>query len=235
MRRLSATSWVGLICLGLFLIAWEVAAQNTEEGERVAEATVVLSEVMGTPDKAIPKSVLDKAEGIVVFPGTLKGGLVIGAHRGRGILSVRDRQKGVWSSPAFLTLTGGSIGAQIGGQSIDLVLIVMNRRGLENMIRNEFKIGADASVAAGPVGRDAEASTDIQLRAEILSYSRTRGLFAGITLKGSAIKEDQDANQRFYGKAYRTRDIVFSALGGDPDPVPQWKQMLEKYMASRSS
>ncbi len=232
MRRLTFSEWTALTCLALLLVAWGVAAQSTDESEKIKDSSTVFDEIMGAPDKGIPKAILDKAEGIAVFPGTLKGGLVIGAHRGKGILSARDRDKGTWSSPAFMTLTGGSIGAQIGGQSIDLVLIIMNRRGLDNLVSNKFKVGADASVAAGPVGRDAEASTDIQLRAEILSYSRTRGLFAGVTLKGSAIREDTDANNRFYGRPYHTRDIIFANLGGSPEPVASWQQTLKKYFSA---
>lgn len=204
-------------------------AAQSDEADRVRDAATVFDEIMGAPDRGIPKSILGKAEGIAVFPSTFKGGLIVGAHRGKGILSVRDRKSGTWSAPAFLTLTGGSFGAQIGAQAIDLVLVVMNRRGLQNLVRNEFKIGADASIAAGPLGRDAEASTDIQMRAEILSYSRTRGLFAGITLKGSAIREDGDANERFYGRRYHTRDVVFERLGGAPDPVAAWRDTLGKY------
>ena len=128
-----------------------------------------------------------------------------------------------------MTITGGSIGLQIGAQAVDLVLVVQNRRGLEQLLRNQFKIGADASVAAGPVGRDASASTDIQLRAQILSYSRTRGLFAGVTLNGSTIRQDRDANERFYGTAYRTSQIVEQRLGGSPEPSGAWKAALAKH------
>ncbi len=129
--------------------------------------------------------VAEKAVAIAVFPSVKKGGLVVGGHFGRGVLSAKSAKSGTWSSPSFLTLTGGSLGLQIGGQAVDLVLVVVDQRGLEQLLKNQFKVGGDASVAAGPVGRDAEASTDIQMRAKILSYSRTRGLFAGITLKGS--------------------------------------------------
>lgn len=134
---------------------------------------------------AIPKSVLDAAEGTSIFPSTVKAGFVFGGHRGTGILSVRDRGTGTWSPPAFLILTGGSFGAQIGGRAGDVVFVIMNRRGLEQLLQNQFKIGAGAAVTAGLVGRGAEVSTDIQLRAEIPSYSRLRGLFAGLTLRGS--------------------------------------------------
>lgn len=209
---------------------------QSEDAERVREAANVFSEIMSVPDKAVPEAILRKAEAIAVFPGTIKGGLIIGAHRGRGILSTRNRQTGTWSPPAFLTLTGGSIGAQIGAEAIDLILVVMNRRGVDNLLRNEFKVGADASVAAGPVGRGAEASTDIQMRAEILSYSRARGLFAGISLAGSAIREDEDANRRFYGRPLRNREIVEKApavvgtAGTDVDAaLGAWREMLAKY------
>ena len=143
-------------------------------------------------------------------------------------MSVRDRKAGKWSSPAFFTLTGGSFGAQIGGQATDLLLVIMDRRGLDNLLSNEFKIGADASVAAGPVGREAAAATDIQLRAQILSYSRARGLFAGITLNGSAIREDEDANKRFYNAPLRTRQIVLDAKAPSPAPVPTLTSLLKK-------
>lgn len=210
---------------------------QAEEAERVKNAAQAFTEIMSVPEKAIPNTILEKAEAIAVFPGTIKGGLGIGAHRGKGILSVRNRATGTWSNPAFLTLTGGSFGAQIGAQELDLVLVVMNKAGVDNLLKNEFKIGGDASVAAGPVGRAAEASTDIQLRAEILSYSRARGLFAGVTLNGSAIREDEDANEHFYGKAVRNTDIVNAkpAVVGTtgkvsaPDAVAAWHQALTKY------
>jgi lipid-binding SYLF domain-containing protein len=206
-----------------------LSAQMTGEALRVANATKVLDEVMGAADKGVPRAVMESALGIAVFPSLLKGGLVFGAQHGRGILSVRDKKGGSWSSPAFLTITGGSFGAQIGGQSIDLVLVIKDQRGLEQLVKNQFKVGADASVAAGPVGRDASAATDIQMRAQILSYSRSRGLFAGVTLNGSTIRQDRDANDRFYGMGYRTGQIVFEGLGGSPDPVGAWKTTLIKY------
>ncbi|MEW6323657.1 MAG: lipid-binding SYLF domain-containing protein [Acidobacteriota bacterium] len=216
------------VVLSLAALAASPAAQS-EEAARVKESTVVLGEIMGAEDSAVPRAIMEKAEGIAVFPSLVKAGFIIGAQRGRGILSVRDPKSGTWSSPAFLTITGGSVGAQIGAQSVDLVLVIMNRRGLERLLSNQFKIGADASVAAGPVGRDASAATDIQLRAQILSYSRSRGLFAGVTLSGSTISQDRDANERFYGRAYRTRQIVIERLGGAPEPVGEWRAALAKY------
>lgn len=215
----------------LLLAVWTASAtmQTPLEAKRVADATTVLEEIMAAPDKGVPLSIMEKAEAVAVFPGLLRAGFVLGGQRGRGILSARDKKNGGWSSPAFLTITGGSIGAQIGAQSIDLVLIINDARGLEQLVKNQFKLGADASATAGPVGRDASAATDIQMRAQILSYSRSRGLFAGVMLNGSTIRQDRDANERFYGTAYRTGQIVFDGLAGAPDPVAAWKAALMKY------
>jgi len=200
----------------------------SEEADRLREATQVLRELKDAPDVAVPRAILDKAVAIAVFPSVKKGGLVVGGHFGRGVISARSPKNGSWSAPAFLTLTGGSVGLQVGGQAIDLVLVVMDQRGLEQLLKNQFKIGGDASVAAGPVGRDAEAATDIQMRARILSYSRARGLFAGVTLKGSTIRQDRDANERFYGRPYRSREILIDRLGGIPEPVAAWRAELER-------
>ena len=206
-----------------------VIAQASDEARRITDASTVLEEIMDAADKSVPRAIMENAEGIAVFPSLIKGGLVVGGQRGRGVLSVRDKKNGGWSSPAFLTITGGSIGAQFGAQAIDLVLVINNQRGLEQLVKNQFKIGADAAVTAGPVGRDASASTDLQLRAQILSYSRARGLFAGVTLNGATIRQDRDANERFYGMGYRTGQIVFDGLGGSPEPVANWKATLAKY------
>ena len=205
------------------------ASAQSDEARRITEALRVLSEIMDAGDQSVPRAIMQKAEGIAVFPSLIKGGLIVGGQRGRGILSAKDPRTGAWSTPAFLTITGGSFGAQIGAQAVDLILVVQNRRGLEQLVGNQFKIGADASVAAGPVGRDASASTDIQMRAQILSYSRTRGLFAGVTLNGSTIRQDRDANDRLYGMGYRTGQIVFDGLGGTPAPVSEWTAALGDY------
>jgi len=209
--------------------AQPLAQEGAKESDRITAAITVLDEVMSARDSSMPGSILEKAEAIAVFPSLVKAGFVVGGSRGHGIISVRDRKSGTWSSPGFLTITGGSIGFQIGVQEVDLVLVVQNRRGLEQLLKNQFKVGADASVAAGPVGRDASASTDIQMRAQILSYSRTRGVFAGVTLNGSTIRQDRDANERFYGIAYRTTQIVTQHLGGSPEPAGQWRAAVAKY------
>lgn len=226
---------VALASVGAITSSVTLAAQ-AEQAERIRNATTVLEEIMGAADQAIPSGVLEKAEAVAVFPSTIKGGFVLAAHRGKGIMSVRDPDKSGWSAPAFLTVTGGSIGAQIGAQSVDLVLVIMNRRGVERLVQNQFKVGADGSVAAGPVGRSAEASTDIQMRAEILSYSRARGLFAGVSLNGAAIRQDRDANEDFYGEPYRTRSIVLDGkarASAHAEDVDAWHQTLAKYARSK--
>lgn len=203
--------------LAVLLTSGVVAQQqsDTDEVDRVKDAATVLTELAAAPDRAIPRAVLERAEAIAVFPGLKKAGFVVGGQFGRGVISVRQPD-GKWSAPAFLRLAGGSFGAQIGAQEVDLVLVVMNQRGVENLLRNEFKIGGEASATAGPVGREASASTDIQLRAEILSYSRSRGLFAGATINGASVAEDKDANARFYGQPLTSQQIVAGKLTNVP-------------------
>lgn len=219
-----------VLVVALSLLAVPVwTAEESDEVERIQESVTVLKEIMGTKDKAIPNAVLEKAEGLAVFPGTIKGGFVVGAQHGRGILSARIEGSRGFSAPAFMTVQGGSFGAQIGAQAVDVVLVIMNRRGLQKLTENEFKVGVEAGVAAGPVGRDASAATDIQMRAEILSYSRSRGLFAGINLNGASIRDDKDANQRFYGKQLRTAEIIFKPMANAPAPVNEWQAALSQY------
>ncbi|MBI4887234.1 MAG: lipid-binding SYLF domain-containing protein [Acidobacteria bacterium] len=201
--------------------------QESDEAGRVRDAATIFGEIMAAEDKAIPRAILGKAEGIAVFPSTIRAGFVVGGMRGRGIISARTG--GRWSPPAFLTLTGGSFGLQIGGQAADVILVINNRRGLENLVSNQFKLGADVGVAAGPIGREAQAATDVQLRAQILSYSRARGLFAGMTVNGSTVRQDRDANGRFYGKRLESKQILFGTSPGTPPPVPLWLDALNRY------
>ncbi len=215
-----------LITLGALMLAVTTIAAQQAETDRVAEAAKVLDEILAARDNNIPKSVLDSARAIAVIPSTVKGAFVVGGQRGKGVISGRNGK--TWSPPAFITLTGGSIGLQIGGQATDLVLVVMNDRGLTNLMQNSFKIGGDASVAAGPVGREATASTDYKFQAEILSYSRSRGLFAGVSLAGSTIRADRDANEKVYGVGYNTRQIVVEQKGGTPKIVEPWMQVLQR-------
>jgi lipid-binding SYLF domain-containing protein len=202
-----------------------VTAQQAET-DRVTEAAKVLDEILAARDNSIPKAILDKAQAIVVIPSTVKGAFVVGGQRGKGVISGRFNSE--WSPPAFVTLTGGSVGFQIGGQATDIVLVVMNERGVTNLSQNNFKIGGDASVAAGPVGREATAATDYRFEAEILSYSRSRGLFAGISLAGSTIRADRDANERIYGVGYNTRQIIVEKKGGIPPAVMPWLDVLKR-------
>lgn len=236
MTRKALHAVLALAVLALFAGPIRIAAQS-DEAQRVEESVTVFNEIMGAPDKAIPTSVLNKAEGVAVFPGTIKGGFIIGAQHGRGILSARDEGTRSWSAPAFMSINGGSIGAQIGASAVDVVLVVMSKRGLQNLVSNEFKIGADAGVAAGPVGRDASAGTDVSMHAEILSYSRSRGLFAGVNLNGASISSDDDANKRFYGKPLKAADIVFQGLAGPnvPRAVKDWQAALVRYTAATVS
>ena len=226
----AARPW--LIGVALVLGVVSLAAQS-DEAERLEMAATVMDEIMAASDASIPRAVLDGAAGIAVFPSTIKAGFIFGGHRGKGLIVARDPESGTWSAPAFLTLTGGSFGLQIGGQSVDLVLVVKNHRGLENLLRNEWKVGGEASAVIGPVGRDVEASTDIQMRAEILSYSRTRGVFAGVALQGSTIRADRDANERFYGEPFESGDIVIDHRAGQPydtGAVAGIRQAMARYV-----
>jgi len=222
------------VVLGILLCATAAtmavsAAAGKDEVKRVGAATTVLNEMMRARDKAIPANILEKAEAIAIFPGVKKAGFVVGGQWGRGIISVRDKDSRKWSSPAFLTLTGGSVGAQIGGTEIDVILVIMNRSGVEHLLSNQVKLGGEISAAAGPVGRASEASTDLQMQAQILSYSRSRGLFAGATVNGSVVKEDVDANTRFYGKSLSSEDIVFDRAGTSPESVDVFKTALARH------
>jgi lipid-binding SYLF domain-containing protein len=212
----------------LLAISPLVSAQRSEQA-RVEDAATVFTEIMQAPDGGIPQGVLQKAEAVVIFPGVLRASFAVGGQWGRGVISARDRKTNTWSAPAFITIAGGSFGAQVGAQSIDLVLIVIDRVGLQRLLSNEFKIGGEASVAAGPVGRSLEAATDIQMRAKILSYSRSRGLFAGVAINGSNLGADRDANERFYGERLGSREVI-DQLSSKPD-LPASVARLRKVLA----
>ncbi len=173
------------------------AENNGKAADRVQAAADVLNEIQSAPDQGIPEEVLGSAECVAVVPSMLKGGFIVGARYGKGVASCRT-PKG-WSSPSFFSIKGGSFGLQIGGQAVDLVMLVMNQNGMHNMLNSKFKLGADASVAAGPVGRHAAADTDWKMRAQVLSYSRARGAFAGLELNGAAVTQDKDSTREFYG------------------------------------
>jgi lipid-binding SYLF domain-containing protein len=166
--------------------------------DRVEAAATVLDEIESAPDQGIPEEVLGSAECVAVVPSMLKGGFIVGANYGRGVASCRTPTG--WSAPAFLFTSGGSVGFQIGGQAVDLVMLIMNQDGMKNLLSSKFKLGADASVAAGPVGRHASADTDWKLKAQVLTYSRARGAFAGVSLAGAVIKQDKDSTRELYGR-----------------------------------
>jgi SH3 domain-containing YSC84-like protein 1 len=184
-----------VVCVTSMTFAADLGA--TKASERVQAAADVLSEIQDAPDQGIPENVLGSAECVAVVPTLLNGGFIVGARYGRGVASCRT-PKG-WSAPAFFMVEGGSVGFQIGGQAVDLVMLVMNADGMKNLLSSKFKLGADASAAAGPVGRAAAADTDWKLKAQILSYSRARGVFAGVALDGAVIKQDKDSTREFYG------------------------------------
>lgn len=195
----------------LLLIATGWADDKEKDEDRLKNAGTVLTEILNIPDD-IPQDLLDKADCVVVFPSVLKAAFVVGGSYGRGAMTCRtgDNFTGSWGAPSMMALEGGSVGFQIGGQATDFVLLVMNNRGAKGILSSKVKLGADASVAAGPVGRDASAETDASMRAEILSYSRARGLFAGVSLEGSTIRPDNDGNKRIYGERVSAQDIVIA-------------------------
>jgi lipid-binding SYLF domain-containing protein len=200
---------VSLGLSGFLILASSYAYANSEVGDRVVSAAVVLKEVADIPEKGIPNDLLNKCTCVAVIPSMKKGGFIFGAAYGKGVISCRTNNgEGPWSAPSLLSLKGGSFGLQIGAQAVDLVLVVMNLSGMESLLDSKFTLGADVSVAAGPVGRTAAAETDAWMSAKILAYSRSRGLFGGITLKGNTLRPDRDANQVLYGKEVRARDIL---------------------------
>jgi len=178
--------------------------------DRLQDSAKVLDQLMNVPENNIPETVLAKARCVAVIPSMVKGGFVIGGRHGRGVVTCRTGHG--WSAPAFLTLSGGSWGAQIGVEEVDLVLLFMNQRGVDSLMKDNFKIGVDASLAAGPIGRSAEASTDMKANSEILAYSRAKGLFAGLELSGAAVRPDEDSNTAFYGRNINWRNTLSGSV-----------------------
>jgi lipid-binding SYLF domain-containing protein len=219
-------SCLSSIVLVVLALLGEVASASdqTKDDERLRNSGTVLKEILDVPD-SIPQDLLDKADCVVVFPSVLKAAFIVGGSYGRGAMSCRKGEdfRGSWGAPTMMALEGGSFGLQIGGQATDFVLLVMNESGARGILASKVKLGGDASVAAGPVGRDASAETDATLRAEILSYSRARGLFAGVSLEGSTIRPDDGDNRRVYGKEIPARDIV---LAGAVAPPPAAEELM---------
>jgi lipid-binding SYLF domain-containing protein len=217
-RILSALLIAALIGLPTLVNPTRVSADDTTtDQDRIKNAGQVLKEIMNIPDN-IPQDVIDKADCVIVYPSVLKAAFIVGASYGRGVMTCRKGAnfRGSWGAPSMMALEGASVGLQIGGQATDFVLLVMNGRGASSILSSKVKLGGDASVSAGPVGRTASAETDVAMRAEILSYSRSRGAFAGISLSGSTVRPDNDANERIYGKKIDAKDIVLK--GAVPAP-----------------
>jgi lipid-binding SYLF domain-containing protein len=193
------------LSIGLFFAGAALAA---DAPERLPVAATVLKEIMGTPDKSIPQELLNKAVCVVVVPGVKKGAFIWGGKYGRGFVTCRRKSGAGWGAPGSVRIEGGSFGLQIGGSETDVVMLVMNERGMDRLLSSKFTIGGDAAAAAGPVGRTGEAQTDALLSAELLTWSRSRGLFAGISLNGSTMREDKDWNKQLYGKVLTNREIL---------------------------
>jgi len=218
--------------MALLLVALPVLASGDKrEVDRLENCGVVIKEVMDIPDN-IPEDLIDKADCIIIFPSVLKAAFIVGGSYGRGAMTCRSGEHftGPWSAPTMMALEGGSFGLQLGGQATDFVLLVLNPRGAHSILSSKVKLGGDASVAAGPVGRTANASTDVTMRAEVLSYSRNRGLFAGLSLEGSTVRPDNDGNERVYGKKVEAESIVFKGAVA----VPSAAQKMIAYLNQKS-
>ena len=225
---------IKILAVAVFLISFVFFTVNAQAEENkwtrlIDESGKVLSEVQEMPDQGIPEDLLAKCQAIAAFPSTISAGFVIGGQYGQGIIMVREEGSGKWSPPAIFTIAGGSFGWQIGGQATDIVLLVMNRRSVDGLLQGKFKLGADASVAAGPVGRRAAAATDVQLKGGILSYSRSRGLFAGIKLEGAVIAQHWDGDEELYGKSLSAREILLENKARMPDSAARILKILNKY------
>ena len=213
-----------LVAMGVSTV--QTADLSTRETERIREAATVLKEIHAVPDKDIPQELWTRAECVIVVPGLKKAAFVIGGEYDKGLMSCRH--SGEWSAPIFMEVGKGSWGLQIGAQSIDLVLLVMNASGMEKMLRNKVSLGAEASIAAGPVGRDARAATDAQMKSEILSYSRTQGLFAGVNLSGGVVKPDVEDNADLYGPKASPRDVVMGGTVKAPAATEPFMAALKR-------
>ena len=224
----------------------ELSGDLKDAADRVRKSTDVFNELVTTPDRGIPTDLLSRAEAVIVIPTLVKGGFIVGAKHGKGIVSVRraagtaaaggDPGEAAWSGPAFIKMTGGTIGWQIGLQSVDLVLLVMNRKGVDDLLSDRFTVGGSLSVAAGPVGRSGNAATDIKAQSEILGYSRAQGLFAGATLEGASIRNDDDENEALYGKEADLKTILQTGMKPMvplPAEIQRWQDTLARLTARR--
>jgi len=203
---------IGFLTLTACLVAAPDEKDRRQAAERLTEASTVLSEIMNAGDKGIPQDLLEKAQCAVIVPGLKKGAFIVGGQFGKGFISCRGAGDIGWSAPAAIKVEGGSVGFQIGGSETDVIMLVMNQRGADRLMQSEFTLGGEGEVAAGPVGRTASAQTDAKLSAEMLSWSRSRGVFAGIALKGTTLRSDHGENEVLYGKGLDTRDVVMGKV-----------------------
>jgi SH3 domain-containing YSC84-like protein 1 len=219
------------------LAATPLVADQAKEDQRLADSATVMQAIMNTPDKGIPQSLLDKAYCVVVFPSVKKAGFIFGASYGRGAMTCRTGSdfSGPWGAPSMMALEGASIGLQAGGQATDFVLLIMNEQGANSILSSKVKLGADASAAAGPVGRDTSAETDVAMKAEILSYSRAQGLFAGVSLEGSTLRPDNDGNKDLYGRSVEARQIVLGGTEAVPSAAQPLISLLQQATPRRAS
>jgi len=220
---------LAFIFLFLACCASAFAGESRDNSSQLQKATNVLNEIMRTPDKGIPDELLDNAVCVGIIPSQMKFAFVFGGHYGRGVLVCRRGGNGVWGAPSMFTVGGGSFGFQIGGTSTDVVFLVMNPEGMKKLVQDSVKLGAELSAAAGPVGRSAEGATDAQLHAEILSYSRTRGLFAGASLSGAVVKQDESDNQKLYGRKITAQQILIEGAVRTPRAAQALDSALTKY------
>src|ERR1035437_1469658 len=222
MRRILAALMAVLFVGGLAL-----ADERSDDLGRIQSAATVLDEIMAARDKGVPEDILGSAKCVAIVPSMLKGAFFVGVNRGKGIASCRTANG--WSAPAFFVIEGVSLGFQWGGQAVDLIMLVMNEHGMRHLLTSKFKLGADASVAAGPVGRQAEGMTDVTMRAEVLTYSRARGVFAGISLNGASIRQHNNDTRAFYGRMVPFRTLLAGNLNPPPKEAAPWLAALRKY------
>jgi lipid-binding SYLF domain-containing protein len=211
-----------------------LAFAGQEENKRLEESALVFEEIMSISDKAIPQDLLEKAQCAVIVPSLKKGGFIVGAKYGRGFATCRMPGGKGWTGPVGMRIEGGSVGFQIGGSESDVVLLVMNKRGMDRLLSSKFTLGGEASVAAGPVGRDTQAQTDATMRAEILSWSRSRGVFAGIALQGATLRGEQDTDRALYGRQVSRRDVLEGKIPA-PKAASRLIQLLNKYSSRKGS
>jgi len=224
---------VNVLVLLLMIVAALPGAEKAPTLKRLDEAAAVFQEVMATPDRSIPQDLLDKGQCIVIVPGLKKGAFILGGKYGKGFISCRKKGGG-WSAPGAVRIEGGSVGFQIGGSESDVIMLVMNQRGVDKLLSSKFTLGAEGAVAAGPVGREATAQTDALMHAEILSWSRSQGLFAGLSLQGATLRQDLDDNADIYGKKITNKEIVHSSIPA-PAAAKGLISLLNKYSTAKNS